>query len=613
MKRTAYVFFVLFATISLGQEKYQINIDLTRTKEDKLPVEILTPKINAEEVEYHMPKIVPGTYSISDFGRFIVEFKAFDKQEKELKVKKISTNKWIIEDAFNLFKITYWVEDSFDDFSGYGSNKLFEPGGTCIDKENEVYVLNTFGFIGYLEGEKFKPFELTIQHSEAIKGATSLEKMDAQPTSDTYIASNYNFLADAPIMYSRPNFASKEIAGANVLISIYTPNNLLSAEDILDNIDDLMEAQAAYLGGKLPVDRYVYLIYLFDKSTFSGAWGALEHSYSSFYSLPEMNSEKISSTIRGVAAHEFFHIVTPLNIHSEEIHHFNYIEPKMSQHLWLYEGVTEYSSIHVQVKHDLYGLNEFLEELRYKMLEQEEYKVDIPYTTFSQNILEPENESRYGDVYAGGALIAMCLDLTILKSTDGKKDLQWLLRELSIEYGPQKPFKDDELFDKIQQLTNQEVGHFLKSHISDTEPLPYKKILGWAGINYRNEGEEESITAGKFTPELNDDREIYIADTEAMNDFGNKLNLQTGDVLLEWNGDKISLDTFSEVMEKFYTDTKKGDKVEVMVRRESNGKIKKKKLRAKAMVVTVPIKYELSLEENPTEDQIAIRTAWLGK
>jgi predicted metalloprotease with PDZ domain len=31
-----------------------------------------------------------------------------------------------------------------------------------------------------------------------------------------------------------------------------------------------------------------------------------------------------------------------LSIHSKEIQDFDYNDPKMSEHLWMYEGVTEY-------------------------------------------------------------------------------------------------------------------------------------------------------------------------------------------------------------------------------------------------------------------------------
>ena len=606
---TSLLFLCVFSLT--GQEKYEVTIDLTKTKDDKVPVEILVPSISDSVVEYHMPKIVPGTYSISDFGRFVVDFQALDSAGNSLEFENTTTNKWVIKEATNLHKISYWIEDSFDDFEGYGRNKLFEPGGMSIDGENEVYVLNTFGFIGYVDNYKFKPFELTVEHVERISGATSLEKIDETATSDTYTASNYNFLADAPLMYCEQDIVSKEIAGANILVSVYSPNKVLSATNVMDDIDELMEAQAEYLGGNLPVDRYAYLIYLFDGQSLSGAYGALEHSYSSLYFLPEMNPASISQTVKDVAAHEFFHIVTPLNIHSEEIHNFNYIEPEMSQHLWLYEGVTEYSSHHVQVKYGLYDMEDFLTQMRSKMNQQDQYAVDIPYTEFSEKILEPENEERYGDVYSGGALIAMCLDLTIIESTNGEKDLQGLLRELSKEYGPMKAFKDEELFDKIESLTTPEVGSFLRTHVGGTEKLPYKEILNWAGISYSGESDEKVITAGKFTPALNEDEEIYVADVSNMNKFGQDLGFEEGDVLLAWNGSPLTLETFSTTIQEFYATAEENDKVEVLVRREVKGKTKEKKLKAKAMLVTSSQKHSLTLMENPTDDQLKVREAWL--
>lgn len=611
MKKLIVLALLVISTLAISQEKYIVNIDLTQAKEDRVPVEITLPAIDQDEVEYHMAKIVPGTYSISDFGRFVVSFKASDAEGNYLETKNISKNKWVIKDAKKLNKITYWIEDSFDDFKGYGSNKLFEPGGMSIDADENVFVLNTFGFVGYIDGMKFNPYELTINHAEEIKGATSLKKVNESATSDTYTAENFNFLADAPIMYCEPDIVSKEIAGANVLVSVYSPNKVLSAADVMDNIDELMEAQAKYLGGKLPVDRYAYLIYLFDDQPISGSWGALEHSYSSLYTLPEMDPQRISQTVKDVAAHEFFHIVTPLNIHSEEIHDFNYIEPEMSQHLWLYEGVTEYSSHHVQVKYGLYGLDDFLGEMRNKMNQQDRYGVDIPYTEFSANILQPKNERKYGDVYSGGALIAMCLDLTIIKSTNGAMDLQKVLRELSKQYGPMKAFKDEELFDEIEKITTAEVGDFLKNHVGGTEPLPFSKVLEWAGINYAGESDKMVITAGKFTPAVNENNELYVAGTNDMNDFGKDLGLEEGDILVTWNNSPVTLEEFSNIIQKFYNETEVGDKVTVIVKREINGTVKEKKLKAKARTVKSSQKHELEVVDNPSDEQLKIRSLWL--
>lgn len=608
--------FITLLSLALGcvafaQDAYKVQIDLTRTTKDRVPVEVVVPTIASEEVEYHMAKIVPGTYSISDFGRFVVDFQALDSGGNELEFETTSTNRWTIKNATQLRKITYWIEDSFDEFENYGTNKVFEPGGMGIDAKRNVYVMNTFGFVGYIDGLKFNPYEMTIKHDESIYGATSLKRTASDNMSDTFVAENFNFLADAPIMYCEPDTVSKEIAGANVLVSIYSPNSKLSASDVMDNIDDLMEAQAKYLGGELPVDRYAYLIYLFDGPTISNAWGALEHSYSSLYTLPEMDPSRISQTVRDVAAHEFFHIVTPLNIHSEEIHDFNYISPEMSQHLWLYEGVTEYSSHHVQVKYGLYGVDSFLNEMRGKMEAQEEYGVDIPYTEFSENILEPANEARYGDVYSGGALIAMCLDLTIIKSTNGEKDLQSVLREMAKLYGPFKAFKDEELFGEIERLTNQEVGDFLRNHVGGTTPLPYTEALGWAGITYAADSKKMVPTAGKFGLGVNGDQEVFIDDVSSLNEFGKKLGYQKGDVLLSWNGAEVTLQSINAIFDDYYASVEADQKVTVVVRREVKGKTKEVKLKAKAQMVETSERHLMELDENPTESQLKVRKAWL--
>ena len=64
-----------------GQEaKYQVSLDLIDVIDDQVKVTIIPPKMEEDVAEYHMAKIVPGTYSISDFGRFVVDFQAFDAE-----------------------------------------------------------------------------------------------------------------------------------------------------------------------------------------------------------------------------------------------------------------------------------------------------------------------------------------------------------------------------------------------------------------------------------------------------------------------------------------------------------------------------------------------------
>ncbi|MEP1890036.1 MAG: hypothetical protein ABJJ14_00100 [Cyclobacteriaceae bacterium] len=138
MKRPiTYLGAILISLSSLAQnsESYQVEIDLTATNDDKVPVTIQVPTLTEEVVEYHMAKIVPGTYSISDFGRFVSEFKAFDASGVELTVEGISTNRWKITDGTKLAKISYLVDDTRDETETYNAdskNVVFAISIICL-------------------------------------------------------------------------------------------------------------------------------------------------------------------------------------------------------------------------------------------------------------------------------------------------------------------------------------------------------------------------------------------------------------------------------------------------------------------------------------------------
>lgn len=591
-------------------EKYKVEIDLTAAANDQVPVTIYPPASDSAIVEYHMAKVVPGTYSISDFGRFVSGLTALDKEGNALEVEALSTNRWKIANGGKLHKITYLVEDTWDSFEGYGDNIVFEPGGTNIDKDRQAFVMNTFGFIGYLDGMKFFPYEVSVTHSEGIYGATALRRETVSTTQDLFFAEDFNFLADGPIMYSEPDTISRQIANAQVLVSVFSPNKVLSAAEVMDKIYDLMQAQSEFLGGELPVDRYAYLIYLNDGRTLSGSMGALEHSYSSVYSLPEAGADRIGQTVRDVAAHEFFHIVTPLNIHSKEIGEFDYINPEMSKHLWLYEGVTEYNSMLVQVKYNLYGPDKFLEEIQDKLRTADQFP-NVSFTEMSENILDPEYEEMYTNVYYKGALIGMCLDLHLLKYSGGEKDLQWLMSELSKKYGKEVSFEDEALFGVIEELTYPEVGKFLKTYVEGDTPLPIVEVLNWVGINYLADSTVKEITLGGLGLNLNEDREVFIDDLSSANAFAKDLGYKVGDVILEFNGQEFTLATAGSIMGEYKQNAKPGDKVTVIVKREKNGKEKKKKLKAKVIEIEMTYKHFLELNEEPTEEQYKMLQSWI--
>lgn len=602
---------LLLCLVVFGADAQQSNkaqLDLINVENDQINVKFTPTDINEDEVEFQIPKIVPGTYSISDFGRFVSNLKAYDENDSLMTVEKLSVNRWLIKNAKALEYITYQVDDTFDSDL---DNTVFEPGGTNIEAENDLFMLNTFGFIGYIKGYDKVPFEVTVKHPENLYGATSMigKKVDAR--TDVFQVGNYFDLADAPIMYSVPDTTTTVVGGAKILVSVFSPNNKLTSKEVMENVAAILEGQKNYLGGKLPIQKYAFLIYLFAGQTKSGAYGALEHSYSSLYVLPEAGIDRLGQTVNDVAAHEFFHIVTPLNIHAEQIGDFDFIEPEMSEHLWMYEGVTEYSSHHMQVKYDFYNTEEFLNVIRRKILSAARYDRDMSFTEMSANVLKPEYEPQYGNVYEKGALIGMCLDLILINESNGKYNLQQLMQDLAKEFGKDKSFKDSELFDKIEALSYPAARQFLDTHVRGNERLPLKEVLSYAGVDYDEEKVVKTASGGGIALNVNSDRELFVSSVENLNEFGKDMGYEEGDVLVSLNGQEITLQTAQDIFNDFATKTEEGEKITMVVKREIKGKTKKKKLKGKAILQETTQRYVLSLNESPSESQKVVREAWL--
>ena len=538
-----------------------------------------------------------------------MDFEAFDKDGRSLSVNQLDKNRWEIENAKAMTKISYWVEDTWD---AKVDNIVFEPAGTNFEK-GEVFVLNNHGFFGYFNGMKHFKYEVNVTRPEDYYGSTGLSTIETIGNVDKFTTNNYMDLVDSPIMYNVPDTITFKVGGADILISVYSKNKSATAKEIAKDIKEILDLQKDYLGGTLPVDKYAFIIYLYAGASGSGGSGALEHSYSSFYYLPEMPAERLSGFIVRVAAHEFFHIVTPLNIHSEEIGDFDYINPKMSKHLWMYEGVTEYFAGHVQVYGGMKSPQEYLRVIEDKLSGSNRFKDDLSFTELSLKCLD-EHESQYANVYLKGALIGMCLDILLRDQSEGKMGVKDMMAMLSKEYGKNKSFKDENLFDKIAELSSLEVRDFFEKHVEGNQELPLEDLLNRVGVTYRKDVTIKEVSLGGVQLSFNSETQrLFVADMGSINKFGKSLGYKTNDELIAINGVEINMDKAQEQLAEFKKNTKAGDKVEVLVARKENGEMKTKKLKAKAILVKKDKKYLIEFNDKATEKQLQLRNAWLGQ
>jgi predicted metalloprotease with PDZ domain len=601
---------MICAVSAMAQTSYKYSVNLNAVKDDRLTITLQTPKVNTATTTFYLPKIVPGTYMYSDYGRFVHNLKALNSTGKQLAVKRTSDNSWEIANAKTLTKIVYDVEDTWD---ANVREFVYPMAGTNFE-QGKNFVFNTCGVFGYLDKMKDMPFELNITKPTGFYGSTGLVPTKTSATTDIYKCDNADHLYDSPIMFSLPDTTSVKVGNTQILVSVYSPNKLAKSAFIAQHLKEILLATNQYLGGKLPVNKYAFIYYFNGEQkpfTISGAW---EHSYSSFYSLNEQPQEQAIGSWVDMSAHEFFHIVTPLTISSKEVKKFDFNNPVLSKHLWLYEGSTEYDAHHVQVQYGINTTAQFLKKLTDKITNSRQYMIDtLSFTELSKESAGKWKD-QYGNVYEKGALISASLDLYLLKLSNGKYGLANLKHDLGAKYGKDKYFMDDELFDVIAKMTYPEVRTFFTKYVEGGTPIPYDQFFGYAGVKHTPETLISSPTMGSFTPGLNADGFIFIANADRLNDFGKAMGYQKGDELVSLNGNKLTPEAYAKILTSFSATAKEGDKLTMVINRKNAAGVKETlTLSQPVQFIKKPDYNRLELIANPTPEQMAIRKIWLGQ
>ena len=539
--------------VKAEDSKVIATIDLVNIDEDRVLVAIDPGAFTQDEVHFYIPKTVPGTYSIDNYGKYIEDFKALDYDGNVLAYQQPDENTWTISSGQKLDKISYYVNDTFD--QEYGAiDVVFSPAGTNID-EGKNFVLNLHGFVGYFGGLKEIPYEITIDVPEGLNSTTSLQRGPAADlmNKEVFLADRYFEVIDNPILYAKGNEASFQISDIKVTIGVYSPNNVYSAEDFKDKMQEMMLAQKAFLGDIDSTKEYNILLYLstMDENDAIG-FGALEHHTSTVVVFPEqMPKDALEKIMVDVVSHEFFHIVTPLNVHSREIHYFDYNNPKMSEHLWMYEGTTEYFANLFQIQQGLIEEKEFYSRIIEKIDNSHAFDDAMSFTTMSRNILEDPYKDNYANVYEKGTLINMSLDIMLRELSDGDKSVLWLMKELSKKYDESTPFEDSALVPEIERMTYPEIGAFFREHIQGDTPIDYEKLFAKVGLTTSMAQEESGYFFRGEIPYIDvdqSDNSIFVRRGIELNTFFKDLGIQGGDVIVSINGTKINLDSIRPII-----------------------------------------------------------------
>jgi len=445
-------------------------IDVTDRADDQFKVTAWVSGLTPDNAVYQFAATAPGTYQVMDIGRFVRSFQAFDAAGEPVPVEQVSVNQWKLGDAPRVRTIRYTIAETWD--TKVDQHDVYLMCGTSMEKDHVL--INPHAVIGYPTGMQARPIRLRIEYPAGWKVGTALER----DRGGAYLAEDYDHLVDSPILLGRLSEARTSVTGVPVRIFTYSKTDRIKSAQLLGAMDGMLQAAGRFLG-TLPVDRYTFLYHFEDRP--AGAW---EHSLSSEYVFQEGEfTDSLGRYVTDIAAHEFFHIVTPLNIHSEIIEHFNFVTPVPSQHLWLYEGTTEWAAHAMQLRSGLKSPEEYLKKVIQKMrIDRANFDSTYSLRELALTSYSDSGQAQYGNIYMRGALTAGLLDIRLLELSGGTRGLQDLIVDLTRKYGKRRAFPEATLVDTLVAMTYPEIRDFFDRYVWESQRLPIAEYYGKLGI-----------------------------------------------------------------------------------------------------------------------------------
>ena len=457
----------------LPKYKYEMNLD--DYEDDKISIKLSLNNFEQETATFCFPKIVPGIYGKMNFGQFIKSILITDTKGIKSQPKRIDVNCWEVENLKQISSIEYEVDDSWEVFNFEMEDGFYKSASTTFQKE--VFLINNNCLFGYFQGLDNIPIELVVSKSENIYGATSLQKVESNLNYDKFEVKDYHELVDNPIMYSAPDTSLIKLPNIDVEVACYSSTKQSISKEIANYIKPLLINQTEYLGGELPIDKYTFILYHNLNPDLNSWMGdGLEHSNSTLILLyMPLDLDIIKENVYGIASHEFFHTLMPLGIHSHEIANYDFNNPKFSRHLWLYEGTTEYFTIHMPIKNGLQEISEFTKVLERIITEMKSFDNQLSMTDLSLNAMDYQDQ--YYNVYLKGTIINLCLDIKLREISNGAYGVQNLILDLLSKYGIDKSFDDENLFNEIVSITGfPALIDFFDRYVDGTEKLPLEAV-----------------------------------------------------------------------------------------------------------------------------------------
>jgi len=437
-------------------------------------VEFRCEGLKGESQDFKMPVWMPGMYTIQDYAKNVLNFKAVDGAGKPLSFAKTAQFIWHVKTA-NAPQVVV----SYDVYAfgrGVGTNFLDDKRGYIVGPGLYMHVA---GMLNHPARVTFKPY------AGWTSVANGLDPVSGE--ANTFTAPDFDLLYDCPILLGNQERFQFDVKGVPHYAALEDVPKSVDRAKIATDLQKIVTT-ATELIGDIPYKHYTFLL-------MGSAAGGVEHltSAAMYFDGNSLTTPDGYRRWLSFAAHEYFHTFNVKRIRPIALGPFDYDHENYTTMLWVSEGFTSYYM-------DLIVR-------RAGLMTAEQY-----YKTLTDNIATYENNSGHlfqsaaessidtwhqGDnsanttisYYNKGKAIGALLDFKIRSETKNQKSLDDVMRTLYKEYFQEKKrgFKDEEFREVCERIAGVPLPEIFDVYVATTKDVDYPRYFNLAGLKIDTE------------------------------------------------------------------------------------------------------------------------------
>ena len=386
-----------------------------------IQIELSIYLASPQKLSLQLPAWRPGRYQIADYAKNIRSFSVTDTNDSLIPFEKSQKNRWEISvQNPTTIRIRY----------DYYAAKM--DAGSCWVDETQIYLNFVNCCLEVLDFPQLT-YELTMEIPEDFQ---SMSTIPLSPDRQL-IANSFQQLADSTFLAAAKLTHWKYEVGLVEFHCWFKGEIHFDQTKFLEDFIKFSQRQIEDFG-EFPEQEYHFIFLLLPFPHYHG----VEHKRGTVITFGPAERLAESSQMEellGVSSHELYHAWNVCRIRPSELLPYDFSKETFTRAGWMLEGITTYMGDlyllksggyepEVYLKHLSNSINRASKNLGWQNSSILESSFDLWLDGYENGIPE-----RKVNIYAHGAVIALCLDLILLKSK--QSSLPQIMREAWQEFG----------------------------------------------------------------------------------------------------------------------------------------------------------------------------------